>query len=160
MRTIDVNVLSRKSIDNAIKELKEYQKEMDRKRSKFVKLVAQKMADHILDRYSTVDNKNKEKGGISVMANGAYGRAVIIAHGEGLFFLEYGTGTMATSGMGWRYGFYPGSWSVEHKDTWTEWLQSGSDEPYLYTNEAADAFVRAIGHIEEFIQEAADEVFK
>jgi hypothetical protein len=33
MRTIEVNVLSKKSINDAIKELKDYQKEIEKKRT-------------------------------------------------------------------------------------------------------------------------------
>ena len=36
MRTIEVNVLSKKSINDAIKELKDYQKEIEKKKNKFV----------------------------------------------------------------------------------------------------------------------------
>ena len=160
MRTIEVNVLSKKSINDAIKELKDYQKEIENKKNKFVRVVAEKLADRIAERYHMVNNPNVENAGLSVVPTVAYGRAVITAHGIGLFFIEFGTGTLASSTKGWSYGFIPGSWSVEHKDTWTKWLEGDQSEPYPYSYEAADAFLLAIVKLDDIVAEAADEVFK
>lgn len=172
-RTIEVNPFSSKSINSAIMQLHREKTALEKndpgiqrkRRTAFVKLVAEKIADRIVERYAEVPNDNAEKQRPKVEFDGAMGKAWVSAKGVGLFFIEYGTGTYATSGMGWRYGFYPGSWSQEHEGTFQEYIrtngESFADEngEYIYNNEAADAFVRAIGHIDEIVKEAADEVY-
>lgn len=159
-KIIRINPYSLKSVKDAIKELETEQKELEKKRSRFVKAVGKAMAKRIEERYGEVTNVNVQKYGVFVWSDGAYGEAKVEAHGKGLFFIEFGTGTLATSGMGWRYGFYPGSWSEDHAKTFQAWASTNNGEPYQYDNEAADAFVRAIGHLDEIVKEAADEVFK
>lgn len=172
-RTIEVNPFSSKSISTAIMQLSREKTAIERnepgihrkRRTQLVKLVAEKLADKIVERYAEVPNENVQKNRPKVEFDGAMGRAWVSAKGVGLFFIEYGTGTYATSGVGWKYGFYPGSWSQEHEGTFQEYIrtngESFADEngEYIYNNEAADAFVRAIGRLDEIVDEAAKEVY-
>lgn len=169
-KIIRINPYSRSSIISAIKELEEEKKQIEKLRSKFVKAVARIMAERIEKRYGEVRNVNIEydeegNSNISVWGGGAYGKGKVQAQGQGLFFVEFGTGTMAGGHDGYRYGFYPGSWSEEHANTFQQWILSDgakfskADGSYKYDNEPADAFARAIGSLDEIIKEAADEVF-
>ena len=170
-KIIRINPYSRSSIIDAIKELEAEKDEIEKKRKKFVKAVAKAMAKRIEERYGSVRSSNitydEENGstGIFVWGDATYGKGKVQAHGQGLFFVEFGTGTLAGGQDGYRYGFYPGSWSEEHANTFQQWvlsdgaLFSRSDGSYKYDNEAADAFARAIGSLDEIIKEAADEVF-
>lgn len=164
-KVIEINPCSRKSIIEAIVELKAEKEKIEKKRSLFVKAVARIMAERIEKRYGEVLNVNVSKYGVFVWGDGYRGNATVQAHGQGLFFIEFGTGTMAGGHDGYRYGFYPGSWSEEHANTFQQWLLtdgakfSKADGSYKYDNEPADAFARAIGSLDEIIKEAADEVF-
>lgn len=164
-KVIKINPCSRSSIIEAIVELKAEKEEIEKKRSLFVKAVARIMAERIEKRYGEVLNVNVEKYGVFVWGDGYRGNGTVQAHGQGLFFIEFGTGTMAGGHDGYRYGFYPGSWSEEHANTFQQWILtdgakfSKSDGSYKYDNEPADAFARAIGSLDEIIKEAADEVF-
>lgn len=163
VRTIQCNVMNPAGIALAINKLTDYKdKEFQKEKSAFMKAVGRAMVRRIEERYFEVGSKNRnaEKAEISVTTDGAFGSVLVTARGYGIFFVEFGTGTKATSAFGLRYGFYPGSWSETHERTFQEWLSSGTDKPYVYDNEAADAFVRAIGRLDEIIKEAGDEVFK
>ena len=164
-KVIKINPCSRSSIIEAIVELKAEKEEIEKKRSLFVKAVARIMAERIEERYGEVLNVNVEKYGVSVWGGGHHGNGTVQAYGQGLFFIEFGTGTLAGGHDGYRYGFYPGSWSEEHANTFQQWILtdgakfSKADGSYKYDNEPADAFARAIGSLDEIIKEAADEVF-
>lgn len=165
MTEINVDILSSKSVTIAIEQLKKYQeRELKKKRSAFVKAVARIMEERIRKRYEEVDNVNAHRG-ISISSDGAMGIAYVDVAGYGLFFAEFGTGVFATTGKGWEYGFYPGSWSEKHERTFQKYMLSGRTEfadpdgNYIYNYEAADAFTRVIGQIEDILREAADEVF-
>ena len=160
-KVIQCNVINKTGITLAINQLTEYRdKEFKRQRSEFMKAVGRAIAKRVEARYAEVDNVNARKFEINVDTNGAFGHVYVWARGIGLFFVEFGTGNLATSGMGWRYGFYAGSWSIDHEQTYQRWAEANTGRPYYYDNESADAFVRAIGHLDEILQEAGDEVFK
>lgn len=172
-RTIEINPFSSKSINSAIMQLRREKTAIERnepgihrkRRTELVKLVAKKIAERVTERYGEVPNVNAKKYPPKVEYDGAMGRAWVSARGLGLFFIEYGTGVYATSGEGWKYGFFPGSWSYEHEQTFQTYMLSGqkayADEngDYIYNNEAADAFIRAIGRLDEIVDEAAKEVY-
>lgn len=164
-KVIEVNPLSKKSINEAIKELKAEKEVLEKKKNKFTRLVAKEVAKRIEERYEEVDNSNVKKGHITVWADGGFGKMIVGARGVGLFFVEFGTGTLAETQRGYLYGFYPGSWSQEHEKTFEMWVNSNgslfsnADGSYKYNNEAADAFTKAIGNLDEIVRQAADEVF-
>ena len=173
-RTIEVNPFSSASINSAIMQLRREKTALERndpgiqrkRRTALVKRVAELIADRIVERYGEVPNVNAKKYPPKVEYDGAMGKAWVSAKGLGLFFIEFGTGVYATSGEGWKYGYYPGSWSEEHAQTFQKYMLSGGVEyadengDYIFNYEAADAFVRAIGHLDEIVKEAADEVYK
>jgi hypothetical protein len=165
---IRINPYSPSSVKQAIKLLENEKKnrednlgEIGKLNTIFAKKIAEGIAKKVVERYGEVDstNRNVKHVDISVDFFGHHGKATVQARGQGLFFVEFGTGTMATSGYGWRYGFYPGSWSESHGRTFQEWASTNTGEDYPYDNEAADAFTYAINRMDDIIREAADEVF-
>lgn len=172
MRTIEVNVLSKKSINKAIKELREYQKEIrNEKLHKFMDVLGDKMADRIDSRFKAVPYNRINEGGYDGTvasfdtANGADEGILITASGDAIAFIEFGAGAEAYPGLypyekGDSNEFTPGSWSIEHGRTYQHWEESGYPGMYIFEQPGARAFDTAISELPHMVKEAFDEVFK
>lgn len=111
MSTIKVNLFDTESIDRAISKIKQYQAALDKKVNEIVEKLAQLGAEVVEFQYYSTHEDYYE---VSCIVNG--NSSMIIAEGENVMFLEFGTGVytedhteeMETKGLP---VIFPGSWS-------------------------------------------------
>lgn len=107
---IQVNLYDPKSIDNAIRQINAYKKRIEEMANDVISELA-RMGEQIVDTQFSLSGEDYD---ISCEINGNY--AMIIAEGENVVFLEFGTGVdtevpdseMESSGLP---PIYAGSWS-------------------------------------------------
>lgn len=165
-RTIEVNVLSKKSINSAIKELREYAKEIENQKiDEFMDKVALKMCTIINNRFLAVDRGKNPNVTIARYERDGHSR-IIKAGGSQVAFLEFGAGAEAGVGV-YPYtkseasnDFVAGSWSAEHGGTYQAWVEGGYVGMYIHEQPPARGFDTAISEFPYKVKEAFDEVFK
>ena len=160
-KTIQVE-LDDKSIDKAIKELRQYsawiQKKEDELRSRLAMLGAT-VASIKFSR--AIYNGSND---VSVRVDDTGSVAVIYAEGESVAFIEFGSGIKYGYGhpQAGEFGFGPGTWSDgdEGKGHWDNehgwWFGSGQ---HTYGNPPAMAMYSAVKEITENVTKIAKEVF-
>lgn len=116
MSRIQIN-LSTQSIDRAIKALKTYRADLDKGLENLVQSLAEEGADVARSAYAAapVSDGNSDTS-VSVKNTGKYSRQ-IVAQGESVGFLEFGTGVTAGSGYDGNTAgvpVYPGAWAESH----------------------------------------------
>lgn len=159
-RTIEVNVLSKKSINSAIKELREYAKEIENQKiDEFMDKVALDMCAIINRRFLAVDKGMNPNVTIAHYDRDGHSR-IISAGGKQVAFLEFGAGAEAGNGIYLDLGFTAGSWSAEHARTYQAWEESGYQGVYRYEQPPARGFDTAISELHEIVERAVNEVFK
>lgn len=152
-KKISVNMWSPSSIENAIKELEKEEAELRKRNGAFLDKLAEKTQEFLKDKYA---GKN-----VHVNADSDSNSVMVMAEGEGLLFIEFGTGLPADSSEGVRFNYGAGSWSREHAGTYDAWLASGRPlENYPYNMEGLDAFMALETNIHNLIKESMNEVFK
>lgn len=115
--------------------------------------IGQNIASNIFDKEVTVITEPIEKG------------YKLIASGEDVFFVEFGTGVFAGSDHPWtskttEVKIYPGSWAETHKQTWQKWIGSGKDPMgYPYNQEPQKPMLTAYETMLAEINKIAKEVF-
>lgn len=159
-KVIEVNPLSRKSINNAIRELRDYKKEVENLKDEFLLKLGIRIESHLNALYTNGATDFNQDYEISVdpMPNGLE----VKASGTSVAFIEFGAG--ATAGNG-QYEhpheeFYPGAWSEQHADTW--WVYQHSNNPnveYRWNQDAIHGFDDVINNMHRWVKECADEVF-
>ena len=158
-RTIEVNVLSNKSINSAIKELRAYKKELDDKYEDFLLKLGIKIEDYLNGLYDNAEWFNRN---YAIDVDPSKNGLVITASGESVAFIEFGAGVSAGNG---KYElpheeFYAGSWSEEHANTyWMLSHRSSTNVEYSRNQEAVHGFDGVIDNMHRWIEETADEVF-
>lgn len=158
-RTIEVNVLSKRSINSAIKELRAYKKELDDKYEDFLLKLGIKIEDYLNGLY---DNAMWFNRNYAIDVDPSKNGLVITASGESVAFIEFGAGVSAGNG---KYelpheAFYAGSWSEEHANTYWEWEHSNTPNvEYRWNQDAVHGFDGVIDNMHRWIKETADEVF-
>lgn len=156
-KKIKVNMWSPSSIENAIKELEKEEAEIKKLQAKFLSSLADKVRTFLAGKYVGKD--------VEVNADSDSNSVMVMAEGNGLLFIEFGTGTPADETQGIRFGYGAGSWSADHAGTYQDWLDSGGvrfsrDGHYMYDNEGLDAFMALETNIHNLIKQSANEVFK
>ena len=157
---IRLNVLDPDSIDRAITQIKEYKKDLERKAEEVIFELAN-MGKEIVDTQFSISGEDYD---ISCETNGKY--AMIIAEGENVVFLEFGTGvdTVAPDPEMESVGLppiYAGAWSeTEGSGVFARhghWHYKGVD----YTGTmATKGFYFASKEIKEQAVNVAKKVFK
>ena len=155
-KTLDINYFSKKSIDDAIKILEEELESIEFKWNYFLTLVAEGVEKELAKYYPasiTLSHRFTDDG------------IVVSANGNGLLFIEFGTGNPADESQGLRFGFGAGSWSEWHAQTYQEWLRSGGtaysvDGHYMFDGQGKDAFMQVENMLHSIVKQSADEVFK
>lgn len=154
-KKIRVNMWSPSSIENAIKELEAEQEHIDKLIGDFLNSLASKVEVFLRLRYPT---------DIEVSAKVIGNRIDVSAGGEGLLFIEFGTGVPADYSQGSKYGYGAGTWSADHAGTYERWLKYGefakADGSYKYDGIGRDAFLQLEGMLHNMVRETAREVFK
>ena len=161
-KTIQVE-LDNKSIDKAIKELRQYSAWVQKKEDELRSRLAMLGATVASIRFSrAIYNGSND---VSVRVDDTGSVAVIYAEGESVAFIEFGSGIKYGYGhpLAGEFGFGPGTWSDgdEGKGHWDNehgwWYGSGQ---HSYGNPPAMALVKARDAIVEQVTDIAREVFK
>lgn len=161
---IRVNLLSEDSVSEALKQIRDYKKEVQRRANEVVSQLAQ-MGTQIVDtQFSIVAEQDPPE--VYCLVNG--NSAMIIAEGDNVVFLEFGTGvdvTDKTKELGMETEglppIYSGSWSeTEGRGVFSRfgyWHYKGQ----LYTGTmATQGFYFASKEIRERAVEEAKRIFR
>lgn len=158
-KKIKANIFSPSSIENAIKELEAEKENIKKLNTEFLNKLGAKMVVFLRSCYNS-----SEDGGFLIEHQVSGNTVTITAEGEGLLFVEFGTGTPADQSKGKDYGYGAGTWSSWHANTYERWLNFGefakADGSYRYDSDAKDAFLQLETHLHDMIYETAREVFK
>lgn len=169
---IKINPLDAESITNAIKEVKEYKKWVQEKESMLIERLAMIGADVVRVTFSRAIYAGAND--IQVAVNISQHRAKIIANGQHICFIEFGTGVLNSEihpyadKFGFQYGTY-GYGQGKNKDGWIYLGEQGtagepvSNKNGVYRtrgNPPAEAFPKAIEEILKSITQVAKEVFR
>lgn len=161
-RTINIE-LSNKSINRAIKELRDYQTWVMAKEAELRLRLATLGATVASIQFSrAIYNGSND---ITVRVDDTGSVAVIYAEGESVAFIEFGSGAKYGYGhpQAGEFGFGPGTWSDgdEGKGHWDNpkgwWYGSGQ---HSYGNPPAMAMYSASKEIAESVTRIAKEVFR
>lgn len=167
-KTIKVN-LSQKSIQDAIKQLRQYQNSLKSKNELFVRRLSE-LGIPVIDQNILLaqgDSKKNHNTYIKINSFGNFSRATLVCEGADLLFIEFGAGihynTPAGSSphpKGQELGYTIGSYGQGKgkNDSWTyvsetgEWVRS-------YGTEATMPLYKASVEIIQNIRKIAKEVF-
>lgn len=154
-KKIKVNIFSQQSIDEAIKELNAQKQELSNRNKDFLDKLGKKMVAFLEEAYS----------GFYIDYTTDDSMVMVMAEGQGLLFVEFGTGTPADESQGIRWGYGAGSWSDEHAKTYQEFLKGNplfmnAQGDYIYNKEPKDAFMHLETQLPTMIRQTAREVFK
>lgn len=160
MKKIEINPFDEKSVKDAIRELNELKKKYKQLEQQICFELAEigsRVAQRIYDRWSSAwDNKRVEVVAVKTATG-----ASILANGESVCFLEFGSGVTANGKTIEGYTFTPGSWSST--------LGSGqfSELGFWYWNDtkyryipAANAMQSAIAVMKDHTKEVVERVMK
>ena len=154
-KKIKVNIFSQQSIDDAIKELNAQKQELEKRNTEFLTKLGDKMARFLEEAYGAFL--------ITPTVNG--NMVTVTVEGNGLLFVEFGTGQPADESQGVRWGYVAGSWSADHARTYQEFLNGNpafmdAEGKYIYNSEPKDAFMQLETQLPTMIRQTAREVFK
>lgn len=149
-------------IDDALKEIKDYQKNFEKKHTDFLEHLADVGVKAAQDTYggrglSITVTKEKTNRGYK-----------ILAEGRGVCFVEFGTGVRADASnldkyYGMTFRVEPGSWSEGEfgKHEWSKWIDSGGNPAdWWYNRTAKPGMFQAYQAIVAAIEKEAKEAFK
>lgn len=159
-KIIRINPYSRSSIISAIKELEEEKKRIENLYEEFLLKLGVKIESHLNALYNGAAKDFNQDYEIDV--NAEKDLITVRASGVSVAFIEFGAGIHAGNGQYERSheDFYPGSWSVEHADTYWLWQHSTPSVEYRWNQEAVHGFDDVINYMDRWIRETADEVFR
>jgi hypothetical protein len=161
-KTIRINGLSEENIKNAITEVREYARWVERKENELrVKLAARGAVVASIQFSRAIYNGTND---VSVRVDDTGSVAVIYAEGESVAFIEFGSGDRYGHGhpQAGEFGFGPGTWSTgeEGKGHWNDpkgwWYARGK---HSYGNPPAMAMYQAVQVMTEELTNIAREVF-
>ena len=152
--------LSEDSLDNALAELKDYQDNLKKKMDEVCERLAKIGAEEARRIVSQVDPMEGNTD-VTIDTHPIENGWAITASGSDVYFVEFGTGDMATSTHGFDVSVpvEPGSWSREHGQKYSVngyWWYNGQQltETYSYA-----PMFRADRIIRDNIKKVAEEVF-
>ena len=164
MKKIVINPFDPKSIQNAINQLNQYKREFEAKEQEFVRRLAEIGVSVATDIYSMADYDGTNDVVVTSIHNGT--TATVIASGETVGFIEFGTGIRNpewdNSGMdytppkhgtyGKGYGARPNGWYFKPNE--------GVAAIHTYGNVPAEAMKTARDVMIERVIQTAREVFR
>lgn len=101
-KTIKADLLIGGSLDNAIKQIQEYQRTLNDKCEMFVRRLAE-VGIPIIDQNIASSSGDSDKGHntyIKINSFGSYSQAQLIAEGKDLLFIEFGAGVHYNGNLG------------------------------------------------------------
>lgn len=159
-KTIKVNVLDPASIQSAIRELDEYKKWIERKTDELVRRLADMGAVNVSLGFSRAIYTGDKNVNVTVEQRGPNSYA-IVASGESVLFLEFGSGI--TYGYGHpqagEFGYGPGTYPSD-KGHWDDphgwWIPGGQ---HTYGNPPSMTMYLTGKELHDRLTEIAKEVF-
>lgn len=156
---IKCNPLNNKSLNSAIKELEKYQKKIGKFEKQFCLALAEVGRERAQSLYDEAWAKTQDYP-VTVTVEETENGAKIVANGESVCFLEFGSGDTASGAEVDGFTFVPGSWSsselgFKQYSTWGFWVHNG--EKYTAI-EPVNAMTYAIGEMETRAREIAERV--
>lgn len=160
MKTIILE-LSAASCDKALKQLESYKRDVEKKLDEVCRRLAEIGAEEARRIVGMVDPMEGNTD-ITISTHKIENGWAITASGSDVYFIEFGTGDMATSTHGFEpdVPVAPGSWSAEHAQKYSEngyWWYNGQmlTETYSYA-----PMFRADRVIRENLRRVEKEVFR
>lgn len=160
---ITINPLDRKSIDEAIKQLKQYKKDFLAKEELFVKRLAEIGVSVAATGFATADYDGINDVQVSMTQSGT--SAVVIAYGETVGFIEFGTGVKFpewdSTGMEYtppKHGTYGKGHGARPKGWYFK--QGEGAVQHTYGNQPAEAMRTARDVMIERVTQIAREVWR
>lgn len=101
-RTIKIDLFDGKSLDNAIKQIQEYQRTLNDKCEMFVRRLAE-VGIPIIDQNIASAAGDSDKGHntfIKINSFGSYSQAQLIVEGKDILFIEFGAGVHYNGNLG------------------------------------------------------------
>ena len=161
---IKVNPFDSKSITAAIKQLKQYEREFQQKEAEFVRRLVEIGVSVARVGFSIADYDGVNDVLITETQNGS--RAAVIAYGETVGFIEFGTGVnfreWDNTGMEYTppaHGTY-GEGKGKNPHGWYFKQNEGSAARHTYGNPPAEAMLTARDRMIEQVVQVAREVWK
>ena len=160
---IVVNPFDIKSINNALKQIEVYQREFELKEQEFVKRLAEIGLSVARTGYQVADYDGEKD--VVVSMNQAGTQATIVASGQTVGFVEFGTGLKYPEWSGNNVDFTPpphGSYGKgKGKNPHGWWFTAGAGaSQHTYGNMPAEAMLTARDRMIEQVTRIAREVFK
>lgn len=160
---IKINPLDRKSIDEAIKQLKQYKKDFLAKEELFVKRLAEIGVSVATTGFAMADYDGINDVQVSMTQSGT--SAVVIAYGETVGFIEFGTGVKFpewdSTGMEYtppKHGTYGKGHGARPKGWYFK--QGEGAVQHTYGNQPAEALRTARDIMIERVTQIAREVWR
>lgn len=161
---IVIDPFDRKSIDNAIKEVKRYKQEFEAKEKEFIRRLAELGVSVASTGFAMADYDGVNDVQVTMEQGG--GSAVITAFGEAVGFIEFGTGVKYpewdASGMEYtppKHGTY-GKGRGKNPHGWYFKQSDGATARHTYGNPPAEAMRTARDVMVERVIQIAREVWK
>ena len=101
-KTIKIDLFDGKSLDNAIKQIQEYQRTLNDKCEMFVRRLSE-VGIPIIDQNIASSSGDSDKGHntyIKINSFGSYSQARLIVEGKDLLFIEFGAGVHYNGNLG------------------------------------------------------------
>lgn len=161
---IVIDPFDKKSIDNAIKEVKRYKQEFEAKEKEFVRRLAELGVSVASTGFAMSDYDGVNDVQVTMTQSG--GSAVVTAFGEAVGFIEFGTGVKYpewdASGMEYtppKHGTY-GKGRGKNPHGWYFKQSDGASARHTYGNPPAEAMRTARDVMVERVIQIAREVWK
>lgn len=163
MMKITVNPYDIKSINNALKQIEVYQRDFERKEQEFVKRLAEIGLSVARTGFQLADYDGTKD--VVVSMNQAGTQATIIASGQTVGFIEFGTGVKYPEWSGDDTDYTPpqhgtyGKGKGKNSHGW--WFTAGAgSSQHTYGNMPAEAMLTARDRMAEQVVRIAREVWK
>lgn len=161
---ISINPYDTKSINDAIKQLKQYEKDFKVKEEKFVKRLAEIGVAVARSGFSMADYDGINDVVVTIEHRGVY--AAVIASGETVGFIEFGTGIKFPewdkSGMAYtppKHGTF-GKGQGKNPHGWYFKTSEGAKARHTYGNPPAEAMRTARDEMIDRVAQIAREVWR
>lgn len=131
-KQITINVFSAASVTRAIRELRDYKKDLDVKTERFVERLRQIGINAAVMYFSKASYAGEPDVLVEDTPTKGAGHkytARIRATGDTVLFIEFGTGIYHENAHQLEYGYYPGSYGPKALQPWG-WFYSGTPGPH------------------------------
>lgn len=161
---IVIDPFDKKSINNAIKQVKAYKKDFKKKEREFVKRLAEIGVSVATTGYELADYDGVKDVTVRLRRQG--NKVAVIAKGKTVGFIEFGTGVKYPEWDGAGLDYTPpahGTYGAGHgKQPYGWWFNQskGAEARHTYGNHPAEAMLTARNDIVEKVTQVAREVWR